>query len=475
MLRFRWILMISLVCGLLTTIATAWGLSWFEFKFDLTRSVGRTEETRPHRCLRIWRGVASTCTESWISKQDYNQLPVVSAPYWSAAAERPILPADDDPHVEVHEYAFGFPFRALMMHQDVVWVPTGLTGPQQPSLRASAGDMQHAITLTGWGMRTAAGRTDRQLPYAPVWRGILANTLVYGALFFVPLFALSLRRRVARSRARVCTRCGYDLRLTSEARCPECNTGIVPDRRKSWDRWLLRLAAAMLMVEAGMLTTILVMIVCAFYPGWSDEIRRGWMEESPARLLLERRDGAGGMYLRWRSDRNGSQYHSYRKEFESQGAMSDREKEFLWGIELRARNSQRNTARVDPDLCPWWAVQPPFPDDDRDPVNPVETTAFGWPWLAFRSEQVARSEFFEGGLRGGLLIRRNNPRSGQGPSTVIPAIPIWRGLIANTIVFAFMWIALALFVRASWRGAKALRRRALTRRGTPARSPRTSR
>lgn len=76
-----------------------------------------------------------------------------------------------------------------------------------------------------------------RLPGSPPWApagiilpveprpGLLANTILYGALWFVILLIpRAIRRRIRRARGR-CPKCGYSLTGQSAPGCPECGAG----------------------------------------------------------------------------------------------------------------------------------------------------------------------------------------------------------------------------------------------------------
>lgn len=69
-----------------------------------------------------------------------------------------------------------------------------------------------------------------QIPYTPIWPGLLANTTIYAALIWLILTALAaLRRRIYRWRhpnANPCKHCGYDLTNLTIDHCPECGRPI---------------------------------------------------------------------------------------------------------------------------------------------------------------------------------------------------------------------------------------------------------
>ena len=60
------------------------------------------------------------------------------------------------------------------------------------------------------------------LPYLPVWRGLIVNTVFYGAMFWLMFASWPVGRRIIRSRRGLCLWCGYDLHGTEHDRCPEC-------------------------------------------------------------------------------------------------------------------------------------------------------------------------------------------------------------------------------------------------------------
>lgn len=63
------------------------------------------------------------------------------------------------------------------------------------------------------------------LPYAPLWRGMLLNTLIYALIFFI-LGSIKHAYRHARYFRRLCKGkcpiCAYDLRFDNTLGCPEC-------------------------------------------------------------------------------------------------------------------------------------------------------------------------------------------------------------------------------------------------------------
>lgn len=60
------------------------------------------------------------------------------------------------------------------------------------------------------------------LPYLPLWRGVILNTLFYAAIWWLLLALPRLIRRTLRARRGLCPRCAYDMRGLTNAHCPEC-------------------------------------------------------------------------------------------------------------------------------------------------------------------------------------------------------------------------------------------------------------
>lgn len=61
------------------------------------------------------------------------------------------------------------------------------------------------------------------LAYRPLWPGLAANSVVFGAGWWVVISTTGYFRRVARRRRGLCPACGYSLTgLATGTRCPEC-------------------------------------------------------------------------------------------------------------------------------------------------------------------------------------------------------------------------------------------------------------
>ena len=65
----------------------------------------------------------------------------------------------------------------------------------------------------------------RLVPLHPRWTGLAANTIFYGAIFWLAVPGPKLLRRILRRRRGQCLDCGYDLAHHEHDTCPECGTG----------------------------------------------------------------------------------------------------------------------------------------------------------------------------------------------------------------------------------------------------------
>lgn len=71
--------------------------------------------------------------------------------------------------------------------------------------------------------RMPGGEPWKRLPIDPIWPGFIANSLLYGSVWFLILYVYPEWRRLLRRRRNLCIRCGYShAGLASSARCPEC-------------------------------------------------------------------------------------------------------------------------------------------------------------------------------------------------------------------------------------------------------------
>lgn len=72
--------------------------------------------------------------------------------------------------------------------------------------------------------RTSEGRPALLVPYTPRPVGFVADTMIFGSVWAVPLAVVPSIRRASRRAAHRCERCGYD--ITGVQVCPECGARI---------------------------------------------------------------------------------------------------------------------------------------------------------------------------------------------------------------------------------------------------------
>ena len=63
---------------------------------------------------------------------------------------------------------------------------------------------------------------NRWIPFRPIWPGFAINTVFYAAILWLLTLGPFTARRIIRRKRGHCIKCGYDLRGTSGAVCPEC-------------------------------------------------------------------------------------------------------------------------------------------------------------------------------------------------------------------------------------------------------------
>lgn len=121
-------------------------------------------------------------------------------PYWSSL--RGIATV-----VRVEE-ARGWPFRALYCY----WVNTEPS--EVPSMVGAFGSNPMSGPIV-------ASAPFQVYPFLPLWRGVVANLMLYGAALFAAHRTPLIFRAWTRRRRNLCVTCGHVL-IQSQARCPEC-------------------------------------------------------------------------------------------------------------------------------------------------------------------------------------------------------------------------------------------------------------
>lgn len=127
--------------------------------------------------------------------------------YFGAHHRFPTIRIDGFPDLEVEcfDEAVGLPFLAFKCtwYLNVAEDYQVLGGFRIPGPAARPGEL-------------------RSIPASPIWGGVTANAIVWGAVLYLTHRSLRTWRRWRRHRTGQCRSCGYVLRGTSALRCPEC-------------------------------------------------------------------------------------------------------------------------------------------------------------------------------------------------------------------------------------------------------------
>ncbi len=214
-----------LVLGLVTTWAVAWaaGLRGYQSSgsFDLELYSPGGDEARPIVARKeAWLAGRLRRMVRAARPSDLNRLlgtgtPITERPLaevgygWAMDYDQLVAYFERRQSINVAEYLYGWPFPAL-------WLVSDATSPIYPNRVGG-------IPLPkSWNPPLTRSTTARALPYSPVWRGLLADTGFYAALWAVLLIGfpgLRQRRRVRKGR---CPACAYDLKGNLADGCPEC-------------------------------------------------------------------------------------------------------------------------------------------------------------------------------------------------------------------------------------------------------------
>ncbi len=141
-------------------------------------------------------------------------------PSWSKLGNTPDEKRDKEFRRIRKEYAFGWPGLALgyRFESDAPGTHTQngvIVYQSDPSLERYVGALHigSSLPLTSW---------TGYLPLQVLWRGFVADSLLYAVGWFVPIGGIALARLGLRRYRGKCLKCGYDLRGDFSAGCPEC-------------------------------------------------------------------------------------------------------------------------------------------------------------------------------------------------------------------------------------------------------------
>lgn len=138
--------------------------------------------------------------------------------WWGEMLQPRPLPHLGTHHVRIGE-AWGLPFLAMWSGR--VFDDRGTTPNPTPSLF----EVQRGFRVPKTTVQLPSGPAERLLPLGIIWPGFILNTVFYWwlwlTLFMLAWGGLNIRPALRRRRG-LCASCGYDLRASDAARCPEC-------------------------------------------------------------------------------------------------------------------------------------------------------------------------------------------------------------------------------------------------------------
>jgi hypothetical protein len=239
MRRWSFTILLFLFLGAIANVAIAWGfaarLPCYVLNGESRRAYMRVGETTLW-CVSVHRSVGRELVSSacYVNHPHAEQLerliveagpsfPAEVLPSWTRLEKRHyfLLTAPPDTELELDQWdsAFGVPFLTLTTGKDLL---IEMKEGQPP--KASMG-----ITSGLKIAEPAVGDLDGNwLPLRPLSAGLIANTVFYAAIFWLVICGPFALRRLIRLRRGWCPKCGYDLRHTLSAGCPECGWGREP-------------------------------------------------------------------------------------------------------------------------------------------------------------------------------------------------------------------------------------------------------
>ena len=149
---------------------------------------------------------------------------------WASLVGRP-KPIDLTGMVASHTFAYGWPLRAMVRHEYRHYAPPWLE-PQREFLGMNTtawvhwNDESPAVLRGGWyvfDLPNGAYPYPVRLPLRPLWLGMAANSIFYGAIIAALVATPGLIRRAIRAkrvRAGLCPSCRYPRGVA--AVCSEC-------------------------------------------------------------------------------------------------------------------------------------------------------------------------------------------------------------------------------------------------------------
>lgn len=224
----RWALRIvgALCLGAVTSVVVAWGIVVFQPTGKLDTTIKFYSDhaielwTRPARFGQTYahtsNGLVYRCGRDRVDLVATLNSP---PPWLTAQSETITNLMYEGKAAGVSAWASGAPFRCLRRERwfirDTCATAFAIQTKEMGSLKV------HLPWLPGFMNRSGPTRSfEREFPTAVMPAGFAANTAIYGAGWFLLLFAPGHMRRRRRAKRSRCINCGYEcVGLTT---CPEC-------------------------------------------------------------------------------------------------------------------------------------------------------------------------------------------------------------------------------------------------------------
>ena len=228
--RIPRLIILSLVLAHLTTWAVAWGVAYISPPMkpvNVDLAIVEACRTSVFRQFLVFGEVHGNVTDQIID--ELRHAPDLhrgerwgsTTNSWSSMFKPQVLSTKHGAHGEVaayHEHAVGWPRLSHWQWANDIY------GTWDMQL-----DVQGGIELPV-DQRQWMPIPFRALPYLPIYRGLIINTIFYTLLWLPLLFFASRATRALKHRARsargLCPNCKYDLRGIKSPNCPECGMSI---------------------------------------------------------------------------------------------------------------------------------------------------------------------------------------------------------------------------------------------------------
>jgi hypothetical protein len=211
MKRWAFTILLFLLLGAVVNVAVAWGCALWS---DLARSPVAVDLPVP----RVWPSYLQRC--HWPPPSAASRAAEVGPGVTILSVVGGDLQATSTGgpralRVGMSSFQFGLPMRALEWRM--------YTGSRLDPVKAAgeAAGLRRGM-MVPWFIPTRGRWYLRRLPLTPLWLGFAVNTLLYGIVLWLLIPGPFVLRRHVRVRRGRCPKCGYDLRGSFDAGCPEC-------------------------------------------------------------------------------------------------------------------------------------------------------------------------------------------------------------------------------------------------------------